>query len=190
MSPALILRSSTPGSISTAPSFHEKNERLWHSCHGLFPHRRSDRVFKLQERRLESIIGRALSLDTTRFKELQQWRNRDGIDFASSVERVISATNSALQLDSSVTVDRIDEVLDRIAVRSSFSSPNLRADAQARQTAPTNTESDLTDNFRRLRGLETKWLVCMLLKNYNPIHVPEKIVMQHFHFLLPNLLNI
>jgi DNA ligase 4 len=100
------------------------------SC--LFPHRRPDRVFGLQERRLESIIGRALCLGRTRLKDLQQWRTRDGVDFASSVGRVMSATDSALQPDSGVTVDWVDEVLDQIAARSSFSSPKLRTDVQAR----------------------------------------------------------
>jgi DNA ligase 4 len=102
----------------------------------------------------------------------------------------MSATDSTLQLDSSVTVDQIDEILDHIAVKSSFSSPKLRADVRVRQAAPTDTQSELSNIFRRLRGLEAKWLVRMLLKNYSPIHVPEKIVMQHFHFLLPDLLGI
>lgn len=73
------------------------------SC--LLPHRRPDRVFELRERRLEFIIGQALCLGTTRFKELQQWRIQDGVDFASKVKRVISATDSALQSDFGVTVN-------------------------------------------------------------------------------------
>lgn len=96
-------------------------DRTWFDLHGLliprkgreavaflsclFPHRRPDRVFELRERRLESIIGRALCLGRTRLKDLQQWRTRDGVDFASSVARVMSATDSALQSDSGVTVD-------------------------------------------------------------------------------------
>jgi DNA ligase 4 len=158
------------------------------SC--LFPHRRPDRLFELQERRLESIIGRALCLGMTRLRELQKWRDRDGADFASSVERVMFTTDSALQPDSSVTVDWINEALDRTAARSSFSSPKLRADVQSRQATPTDIESDLTNIFRRLRSLEAKWLVRMLLKSYSPIHVPEKIAMHRFHFLLPDLLGI
>ena len=152
------------------------------------PHGHS--VPELRERRLESIIGRALCLGTTRLKELQKWRDQDGVDFASSVEHVMSATDSTLQPDSSVTVDQIDETLDRIAVRSSFSSPKLRANVQARQAAPTDTQSELSKIFRRLRGLEAKWLVRMLLKSYSPVHVPEKIAMHRFHFLLPDLLGI
>jgi DNA ligase 4 len=84
-------------------------------------------VFELQERRLESIIRRALGLGTTRLQELRKWRDRDDVDFALSVEHVVSATDSALQPDSGVTVDWIDEVFDYIAARSSFSSPKLRA---------------------------------------------------------------
>jgi DNA ligase 4 len=101
----------------------------------------------------------------------------------------MSVTDPALQPDSGMTVDWIDEVLDCIAATSSFSSSKLRADVQARQAAPTNAQSDLLDIFRRLRGLEAKWLVRMLLKNYSPVHVPEKVAMQNFHFLLPDLLG-
>lgn len=92
----------------------------------------------------------------------------------------MSATDSALQPDFVVTVDQVHEVCDCIAARSLFSSPKLRADVQARQAAPTDTQCDLIKIFWRLRGLEAKWLVRMLLKSYSPIHVPEKVAMQHF----------
>jgi hypothetical protein len=52
---------------------------------------------------------------------------------------------------SGVTVDWIDEVLDRIAATSSFSSPKLRADVQARQAASTDAQSDLAEIIRRLQ---------------------------------------
>lgn len=81
-------------------------------------------------------------------------------------------------------------VLGRIAAKSSFSSPKLRADVRVRWRAPTDPQSDPTEFFPRLRGLEAKWLVRMLLKSYSPVHIPERIAMQHFHFHLPDLLGI
>jgi DNA ligase 4 len=85
------------------------------SC--LFPERRTDRVFELQERRLEPIIKQALGLGATRLKELQSWRGRDGTDFASTVERVMSASESDLRHDPGVTLEEIDETLDLPEVR-------------------------------------------------------------------------
>jgi hypothetical protein len=41
-------------------------------------------------------------------------------------------TDSVLQQDSSVTIKWVNEVLDQIATRSSFSSLKLRTDVQAR----------------------------------------------------------
>ena len=79
-------------------------------------------------------------------------------------------------------MDWIDEVLDQIAARSSFYSPKLRTDVQARQAASADTQSDLAKIFRRLCGLEVKWLIRMLLIDYSPIHIPEKTVMRCFHF--------
>lgn len=45
-------------------------------------------------------------------------------------------------------------VLGRIAAKSSFSSPKLRADVRVRWRAPTDPQSDPTEFFPRLRGLE------------------------------------
>src|SRR5580693_3599697 len=43
----------------------------------LFPERRPDRVFNLQEKRLETIIQQAQCLGATRLQDLQKWRAID-----------------------------------------------------------------------------------------------------------------
>jgi DNA ligase-4 len=80
------------------------------SC--MFPERRVDRVYNLREVKLEAIIQRALGLGTTRLKELRWWKQTNGVDFASAVEHVISATDSETRPGASVTLEEIDEVLD------------------------------------------------------------------------------
>ena len=94
------------------------------SC--LFPERRPDRVFNLQEKSLETIIQQAQCLGVTRLKDLQNWRTIDGSDLAFCVERVMAATDSESRPGPSIMLEEIDEILDQIAATSSFSSIDLR----------------------------------------------------------------
>ena len=157
------------------------------SC--LFPERRPDRVFNLQEKSLESIIKRAQGLGATRFKALRNWRTKDSTDFASCVERVMSATDSEPRPCPSVTLEEIDETLDRIAATSPFSSIDLREMVAAKYAKPIRTHDALSVIFRRLNSSEAKWMVRMLLKSYSPVQVPEILAMRQFHFLLSDLLS-
>jgi hypothetical protein len=52
-------------------------------------------------------------------------RNSDGADLASTMERVQSATYSEAGLGPSMTLQEIDEMLDRLGAASPFSSVNL-----------------------------------------------------------------
>jgi DNA ligase 4 len=152
------------------------------SC--LFPERRPDRVFNLQEKRLESIIQQAQCLGAGRFKDLQSWRTSDGTDFVSCIERVMSATDSEPRPCPSIAVEELDEILDRIAAASAFSSPDLRKRIELLRTNDT-----LLRVFRIVNSSEAKWVVRMLLKLYSPVCIPEKLAIQQFHFLLPSLLD-
>jgi DNA ligase 4 len=107
------------------------------SC--LFSDRRPDRVFNLQEKRLETIIRQAQCLGATRLKDLQNWRAIEGSDLASCVERVMAATDSESRTGPGVTLEEIDEILDQIAAASSFSSIDLRDRVQAKYTEPIET---------------------------------------------------
>jgi DNA ligase-4 len=157
------------------------------SC--LFPERRPDRVFGLQVRRLETIIQRAQCLGSTRMKDLQSWRTSDGMDFASCVEHVIAATDPEHRPGPNVTLEELDEILDRIAATSSFSSIDLRRRMKEKYAEPIRVNDALSSIFRRLKSPEAKWMVRMLLKDYSPVRIPETAVMHQFHFLLPDLLS-
>lgn len=100
--------------------------KLLPSCLVMFPEHRADRVYNLREAKLEVLVQRALRLGATRLKELRWWTPTNGVDFASAVEHVISATGSETRPDASMTLEEIDEVLDRVAAASSFSAVDLR----------------------------------------------------------------
>ena len=100
------------------------------SC--LFPEHRPDRVLGLYQSDLEPIIQSAHGLGQTRMKELQCWRNPDGPDFASAVQRALSLADNGPRSRDSVTIGQIEQVLIRIASRSPFSSSSLKE--EVRQT--------------------------------------------------------
>jgi DNA ligase 4 len=157
------------------------------SC--LFPEHRPDRVFNIQEKRLETIIQQAQCRGATRLKDLQNWRNIDGSDLASCVDRVMATTDSELRPGPSVALEELDEILDRIAATSSFLSVDLREWVKAKYMEPIWTNDALSIIFRRLGSSEAKWVVRVVLKTYSLVHVPETLVLQQFHFLLPDLLR-
>ncbi len=139
------------------------------SC--LFPERRPDRVYNIREKRLEAIVQQAQCLGSSRLKDLQNWRTNDGMNFASCVERVMSATDSEPRHGPSATVEELDETLDRIAATSSFSSVYLRERIKEKHAEPIRTDDALSGIFRVLNSSEAKWMVRMLLKDYGPISV-------------------
>jgi hypothetical protein len=126
-----------------------------------------DRVFDIRERRMESIIQQAQGLGTTQMQQLQRWRNDDGDDFASCVERVMAVTDAEPLPSPGVSLEELDKMLDRFAARSSFSSSSLRERVKVAYTRPFQVQNALSGIFRRLHSSEAKWMVRMLLKTYS-----------------------
>lgn len=157
------------------------------SC--LFPERRPDRVFGLQERQLEGVIQRAQCLGSSRMKDLQRWKTSGGLDFASSVERVMAATDCESRAGREVTLEELDDALDQIAASSSFSSASLRERVTTKHGRSIRADDLLSKVFRVLQSSEAKWMIRIILKNYSLARVPETLVMSKFHFLLPDLLR-
>jgi len=156
------------------------------SC--VFPERRPDRVFELQEKRLESIIQQAQCLGATRVRILQNWRKKNGLDFASCAERVMSQTDAEPKPGPKVSLEEINDILDQIAATSSFSSFDLREKVKAIYPQPVQASDALSRIFRRLSGCEAKWMIRMILKSYSPVQIPEELVLRQVHFFLPKLL--
>jgi DNA ligase-4 len=154
------------------------------SC--LFPERRVDRCFNMQETRLASVFGRIYQLGTARLNELRAWKDHKPVDFPSCLASILAQTEMPIpQPGNEVTLEEINEALDEIAANVRSSAPTLRASATF-----SNTVDILTPILYRLRSTEAKWLVRMLLRSYYPVRIPEEVTMQQFHFLLPNLLTL
>lgn len=154
------------------------------SC--LFPQRRVDRVYAIQELRLSLVLGRCLSLGTTRLAQLNQWRERGGMDLASCVQSVMQdSENPIVASPHEVTLEEIDDALEGIASGCQFSS----ADVRRKVNGSTDAHELLPNIVRRLRSWEAKWFVRLILKNFNPISLPETYTMLQYHFLLPAVLQ-
>lgn len=153
------------------------------SC--LFPERRADRVYNIQEKRLEKIVGRSLLLSSTRLTHLSSWRKQDGPEFAQTVQNIMrEAEFDRPRAEHEVDLEEIDALFDRVAATYSGSSPEL----QSRILNPITADEALHPLLRRLQSVEAKWLIRMFLKRYTPIELPERLVMRQFHCLLPDLL--
>ena len=63
----------------------------------LLPEKRSDRVYAIQSRKLERIIGRCLGVGLSRRPELERWQEPgSGVDLGDCVERILTTTVSIL----------------------------------------------------------------------------------------------
>lgn len=155
------------------------------SC--LFPQRRVDRIYEIQESRLSSIIGRCLGLGITRLNQLNQWKEGGGMDLASCVESVMrDAENPTVLPLQEVTLDEIDGSMEQIASANRSSSPDVRR----KQAGIVDVYKLLSDIFLRLRSWEAKWFVRLVLKKFDPVVLPETYTMLQFHFLLPEILRV
>lgn len=84
----------------------------------------------MQEKRLGCIVQKALGLGHTRMDELRRWQDTDGLDLASAVQRVVSATDETLKGCGQMTVEEIDHTLDLVASTCFFSSIKIQTEAR------------------------------------------------------------
>jgi DNA ligase-4 len=120
---------------------------------------------------------------------LQKWKTSGGLDFASSVERVMARTDCDSRVGPEVTLEELDDILDQIAALSPFSSVSLREKVNGKHGRSNHAEDLLSGVFRVLHSSEAKWMIRMISKSYSPARVPERLAMSKFHFLLPDLLR-
>ncbi|KAL2842414.1 hypothetical protein BJY01DRAFT_264517 [Aspergillus pseudoustus] len=151
------------------------------SC--MFPVKRTDRVYWLQDTSLARIIGRCLLLGSSRREQLEKWRVSGGADLGQCVEDVMQQAENDIPSGQEVTVEDIDYALAQIASRCRFSGPTVR-----RQRSAVDVEETLSPLYRRLSSRDAKWLTRMILKSHFSEIVPEELTMRSYHFLLPHLL--
>ena len=186
------------------------------SC--FFPRRRPDRVFNIQATRLTKIVGRCLKLNSKKLAELQGWKDArnhgggvgDAGDLGACVERVLKESDVEPK-PGVATVEEVDAVLDELAARCRFSSPQIRGrggrdreqqqqQQQQQHLGAAVPEEILRPLYLKLRSSEAKWLTRMVLKDFGPVvlndnhgsdddDISGRLVMRHVHFLLPSLLK-
>ncbi|KAL1841446.1 hypothetical protein VTJ49DRAFT_7061 [Mycothermus thermophilus] len=156
----------------------------------LLPEKRTDRVYCLREKRLQTIIGRALGLGRSRLSELSRWTNPDArVDLADCVELVLKETpNPVSPSQRPVTVEEIDELLHAIAATCRFSSPAVRRSAPERSSA--QHDLSLGSLYQRVSARDAKWLTRLILKNYEPVFLDLHVVCSSYHPLLPTILKV
>lgn len=155
----------------------------------LLPERRTDRVFSIKEKRLETIVASACGLGSRKNK-LRRWETepRAGLDFAECVEEVLAQSpNDHGQF---VTVEEVDTVLHQLAARNMFSSAAVKSARPATAARFCQEDHLLASLFRRLSPRDAKWLCRVILKKFEPVIVPEYAVYSSYHYLLPTVMKI
>ncbi|KAI0016051.1 hypothetical protein F4780DRAFT_715191 [Xylariomycetidae sp. FL0641] len=155
----------------------------------LLPERRTDRVYGIQTRRLESIFGKAQLLGSSRVQELRLYtKPGHGLDLGDCVERVLRRSPNPSQDHIELTVEEIDGALGCIAAACRFSSPAVRALPKA--TKISDQDGSLANFYRRLSPRDAKWFTRLVLKNYQPVVLHETTVFRAYHVLLPQMLKV
>ncbi|KAK7510296.1 hypothetical protein IWZ03DRAFT_287659, partial [Phyllosticta citriasiana] len=155
----------------------------------LLPERRSDRVYGIQSKLLEKIIGRCLVLGEEKYRQLGRWRERDGGDLGQCVERVEKDFDCCpLPVGAPLTVEEVDAALTQLAARCRFSGPEV----MKRVTAAI-PDQILKPVMKRMHSQEKKWFVRMILKSMGLLQSDwgyiEKLLLEGYHFLMPILLK-
>lgn len=85
-------------------------------------------------------------------------------------------------------MEEIDKLLQAIASTCRFSSPAVRSSALENRLA--NHELELGELYRRLSARDAKWLTRLILKNYEPVILDQRMICQSYHPLLPAILDV
>lgn len=150
----------------------------------LFPEKRTDRVYGMQEDRLCKFIGRCLRVKSTNRKILEDWRTPGQGDLGDRVEAIQRAYDGEL-IGVPVTVEEVDNALHLLASGNRFSGPSVRL----LRTSSSSVHDIWSDVFGRLNSNNAKWLTRLMLKDFSPVILDEYMVRNEYHFLLPSLMK-
>lgn len=137
----------------------------------LIPERRTDRVYGLRIPRLKKMLGRALRMGTARVQLLSSWTDASPENFPELVARLHAATEAGLPSCRLLVTD-VDRILQELAFKCAFSSPQIRATAG--QRAPDEIVGSLCP---LLTARELKTVVRLILKNFSPVTLDENLIL-------------
>ncbi|KAI0881057.1 uncharacterized protein GGS22DRAFT_197132 [Annulohypoxylon maeteangense] len=155
----------------------------------LLPERRTDRVYFIQALKLEGIFAKALILGNSRVLELRRYKSPGlGVDLADCIEGILTRTPNPSHANNELTVEEIDETLSHIAAACRFSSPAVRA--LHKTSNARDQDKSLMNIYRRLSPRDAKWFTRLVLKNYQPVIMDERVVFRCYHPLLPQMMKV
>lgn len=150
----------------------------------LFPEKRSDRIYGLQDTRLCNLFSRSLFLGAVDVKRLHNYRLPGYGDLGDCIEMIMKVHDDSRQGHQSVLVDEVDTTLEELAATCRFSSPEVR-----NRSSNPSFEKHFVQLLRRMKSLELKWLARLMLKDFSLVILDYDYVAQAYHFLLPGLLR-
>ena len=148
----------------------------------LLPHRRRDRNYSMQEKRLSRIIGQSYGLGQSRLKDLLNYTVPGRGDLGACVER--ATRDLGPPAIPPVSIDELDSSLSELASRSRFSNPSVRL-----LRSNSDLERPLEWLYRRMDPRQAKWLTRLVLKDVTSFIPEDYQVLSAYHFLLPDLLR-
>jgi DNA ligase 4 len=150
----------------------------------LLPERRTDRVYGIQAPRLCRILCRCFRLSISRSRLLESYKEPGRGDLGQCTERMIGEGGPPAR--PAVTLIEVDNKLHELAASNRFSAPGVYNGVPP----SSGDKAALLENIlKRVSANEGKWLVRLILKNFSPVCIDERLVLKSFHFLLPDLLQ-
>ncbi|KAG8529882.1 uncharacterized protein KY384_005363 [Bacidia gigantensis] len=128
----------------------------------LFPAKRTDRVYGLQQKSLSRRLRGCLKLGHGRWQQLDQYQRPGLDDLGACVERVLKQAEFPKQPPSKqVTLQEIDDTLVSLAARCRFSGHKVEFEAFSEHTSDI-----LSRKYIKLQSREAKWLTRLILKGF------------------------
>ena len=124
---------------------------------------------------------------SSRRKEFQRVQLEGHTDFALAVQRLVEEGGDLPGSPTPLMVEEVDRILNMVASTCDFSSPSIRNKGRE---YPVDPITELKTTIRRLRALELKWMIRLLLKDLRPATYSETLTLGLFHESLPRVLKV
>lgn len=129
-------------------------------------------------------LSRLLAFNRGQRAIFESWETGTHGDLGVYTELAMKPWDGTFSSKNYITIERINCVLIQLAARQRFSDEKIRRE----RDSGCQVDTELRDIFVRLESWEAKWLVRLLQRNHCTVELNERFVMQHYHFLLPDLL--
>ncbi|KAF2816215.1 uncharacterized protein BDZ99DRAFT_514816 [Mytilinidion resinicola] len=150
----------------------------------LFPERRKDMVYGMQEVRLATKVSTLMRFRAPQITQLYKYSEWGNGDMPACAQNATKEWDGSLVGDP-ITVDKILEVLEQLTAKCRFSSPAI----QSKRNLSMDTDKILHGVLIKLRSWQIKWFLRVVLQQFTTVALDENLVLREYHFLLPELLH-